>query len=79
MRYFFYEYFRAPVRNSFFQVGVYDVDPANVILKSRLKPGRMLLVDTLEKSVIQDVELKHQMSLSRPHAQWLKEQVDFLI
>ncbi|XP_048520396.1 glutamate synthase [NADH]-like isoform X1 [Dendroctonus ponderosae] len=57
------------------EVGVYDVDPANVILKSRLKPGRMLLVDTKEKSVIQDVELKHYISQSRPHAEWLKEQM----
>ncbi|KAH1023919.1 hypothetical protein HUJ05_003496 [Dendroctonus ponderosae] len=57
------------------EVGVYDVDPANVILKSRLKPGRMLLVDTKEKSVIQDVELKHYISQSRPHAEWLKEQI----
>ncbi|KAL1491668.1 hypothetical protein ABEB36_012230 [Hypothenemus hampei] len=57
------------------EVGVYDVDPANVVLKSRLKPGRMLLVDTVEKSVIQDVELKHQISHSRPHADWIKEKI----
>ncbi|XP_050309915.1 uncharacterized protein LOC126745911 [Anthonomus grandis grandis] len=57
------------------EVGVYDVDPANVILKSRLKPGRMLLVDTEEKSVIQDVELKRTIAQSRPHAEWLKEQI----
>lgn len=58
------------------QVGVYDVDPADVIFKSRLKPGRMLLVDTEEKAVIQDVELKKKIAQSRPHSQWLKEQVN---
>ena len=30
------------------EVGVYDVDPADVVHKGRLKPGRMLLVDTAE-------------------------------
>lgn len=56
-------------------MGVYEVDPSQVILKNRLKPGRMLLVDTQEKSVIQDVELKHEIASSRPHSHWLKEQV----
>lgn len=63
------------VSKSCFQVGVYDVDPSQVVFKSRLKPGRMLLVDTEEKAVIQDVELKRQIAQSRPHTQWLKEQV----
>jgi hypothetical protein len=54
---------------------VYEVDPSQVILKSRLKPGRMLLVDTREKCVIQDVELKQRIARSRPHSEWLKEQV----
>lgn len=44
-------------------------------LQSRLKPGRMLLVDTEEKRIIQDVELKLQIARSRPHSKWLKEQV----
>ncbi|CAG9560728.1 unnamed protein product [Danaus chrysippus] len=57
------------------EVGVYDVDPEKVILKSRLKPGRMLLVDTMEKKIIQDVELKMNIARSRPHSQWLKEQI----
>nr|XP_031844149.1 putative glutamate synthase [NADPH] isoform X1 [Nomia melanderi] len=57
------------------EVGVYDTPPSNVILKSRLKPGRMLLVDTLEKKIIQDVELKLQIARSRPHSKWLKDQM----
>ncbi|GLG95437.1 NADPH:adrenodoxin oxidoreductase, mitochondrial [Gryllus bimaculatus] len=43
--------------------------------QSRLKPGRMLLVDTQEKKIIQDVELKMHISNSRPHSSWLKEQI----
>ncbi|KAL1139053.1 hypothetical protein AAG570_009114 [Ranatra chinensis] len=60
------------------EVGVYDTDPSNVKLKSRLKPGRMLLVDTKEKTIIQDVELKMQIAKSRPHSQWLKEQITLM-
>lgn len=57
------------------EVGVYDVNPEDVILKSRLKPGRMLLVDTQEKTFIQDAELKEKISISRPHSVWLREKV----
>lgn len=57
------------------EVGVYDTDPSNVILKSRLKPGRMLLVDTKEKTMIQDVQLKRNIAASRPHSVWLNEQI----
>ncbi|XP_055379019.1 uncharacterized protein LOC129610451 [Condylostylus longicornis] len=57
------------------EVGVYDVDPSKVILKSRLKPGRMLLVDTQEKKFIQDIELKNKIARGRPHSQWIKEKM----
>nr|XP_023020294.1 glutamate synthase [NADH], amyloplastic [Leptinotarsa decemlineata] len=57
------------------EVGVYDIDPSEVVFKSRLKPGRMLLVDTQEKTVIQDITLKQEIARSRPHSEWLKEQV----
>lgn len=43
--------------------------------QSRLKPGRMLLVDTKEKRIIQDVQLKLDIARSRPHSDWLREQV----
>lgn len=46
--------------------------------QSRLKPGRMLLVDTEEKQIIQDVELKLKIARSRPHSLWLKNQVFML-
>uniref|UniRef100_A0A0K8TT44 Glutamate synthase [NADH] n=1 Tax=Tabanus bromius TaxID=304241 RepID=A0A0K8TT44_TABBR len=57
------------------EVGVYDVDPSKVLVKSRLKPGRMLLVDTEEKKFIQDVELKEKIAKCRPHSDWLKEKI----
>ncbi|XP_050334422.1 uncharacterized protein LOC126762005 [Bactrocera neohumeralis] len=57
------------------EVGVYDVDASKVVLKSRLKPGRMLLVDTKEKKLIQDVELKQHIARSRPHSEWLQQKI----
>lgn len=57
------------------EVGVYDVNPEDVVLKSRLKPGRMLLVDTQEKTFILDSELKETIAKSRPHSKWLNEKV----
>ncbi|KAL9904496.1 uncharacterized protein ACN2A1_004827 isoform 1-T2 [Glossina fuscipes fuscipes] len=57
------------------EVGVYDVDPSQVTLKSRLKPGRMLLVDTKEKKLIQDIELKSKIAKSRPHSEWLQQKI----
>ena len=57
------------------EVGVYDVHPSQVTLKSRLKPGRMLLVDTQEKKLIQDIELKSHIARSRPHSEWLQQKV----
>ncbi|XP_018022904.1 glutamate synthase [NADH] isoform X2 [Hyalella azteca] len=56
------------------EVGVYDTEPSNILTKGRLKPGRMLLVDTFEKIVSKDEELKLQIARSRPHAEWIKEQ-----
>ena len=47
--------------------------------QSRLKPGRMLLVDTVEKQIIQDVDIKLKIARSRPHSHWIKEQVFFKI
>ncbi|XP_076062641.1 uncharacterized protein LOC143037891 [Oratosquilla oratoria] len=56
------------------EVGVYDTPPENILQKGRLKPGRMLLVDTVEKVVTKDEELKLQIARSRPHSKWIEEQ-----
>ncbi|KAF2365727.1 Glutamate synthase NADH/NADPH small subunit 1, partial [Trinorchestia longiramus] len=56
------------------EVGVYDTEPSNILTKGRLKPGRMLLVDTVEKVLTKDEELKLQIARSRPHSEWIKEQ-----
>ena len=40
------------------EVGVLDIDPAKVVRKGRLQPGRMFLVDTAEHRIIEDDEIK---------------------
>ena len=56
------------------EVGVLDVDPANVATKGRLQPGRMFLVDFERGRLIPDEELKHDFANRRPYAEWLAEQ-----
>jgi len=55
------------------EVGVLDVDPANVVKKGRLQPGRMFLVDTIEGRIIGDDEVKANLSEARPYGEWLDE------
>jgi glutamate synthase (NADPH) large chain len=56
------------------EVGVLPVDPAIVVQKGRLQPGRMFLVDFAQGRLIPDEEVKHEFAAQRPYAQWLREQ-----
>ena len=56
------------------EVGVLDVDPANVKLKGRLQPGKMFLLDFEEGRLIPDEELKQNISNKRPYGEWLAQQ-----
>lgn len=55
------------------EVGVLDVPPEKVVCKERLRPGRMLLVDTVEGRIVSDEELKTGMASRHPYRQWLNE------
>lgn len=55
------------------EVGVLDIPPEEVILKERLRPGRMLLVHTGEGRIISDNELKQCMVTAHPYRQWLDQ------
>ncbi|KAK9687631.1 Glutamine amidotransferases class-II [Popillia japonica] len=58
------------------EIDIYDIeDPCNIIVKSRLKPGRMLFVDLQHKKLIRDEELKNTICQLRPYKKWLKEQL----
>ena len=54
------------------EVGVVDEDPANIAQKSRLQPGKMLLVDIKQKRIITDEECKRSYATSQPYGEWLK-------
>lgn len=53
------------------EVGVLKTDPSKVVVKERLRPGKMLLVDTVQGKVIDDEELKETYALRRPYGEWL--------
>lgn len=53
------------------EVGVLDIDPANIEIKERLHPGKMLLVDTVAGRVIDDEELKEKYACREPYGEWL--------
>ncbi|XP_035687189.1 glutamate synthase [NADH], amyloplastic-like isoform X1 [Branchiostoma floridae] len=57
------------------EVGVLDIPPEDVLRKGRLKPGRMLLVDTQVGEISGDTELKRQIAGARPHGDWLSKLV----
>ncbi|WP_373652090.1 glutamate synthase large subunit [Schlesneria sp. DSM 10557] len=56
------------------EVGVLDIDPANVKTKGRLQPGKMFLVDFKQGRLIPDEELKKDYSNRRPYNEWLRQQ-----
>ena len=55
------------------EVGVLDIPEENIVCKSRLQPGRMLLVDTIRKKVISDEECKASFTQRQPYGEWLDQ------
>ena len=51
--------------------GVLDLDPASVVAKGRLQPGRMFLVDTARGAIRSDEEFKAELAAEHPYADWL--------
>ena len=55
------------------EAGVLPVAPEDVLLKGRLQPGKMLLVDTVEGRIVSDQELKRSLYGRNPYQLWIKE------
>jgi glutamate synthase (NADPH/NADH) large chain len=53
------------------EAGVLELDPATVVQKGRLQPGRMFLVDTVEGRIIGDDEIKDALAAEHPYDEWL--------
>src|SRR5262249_12336919 len=57
------------------EVGVLDIPAENILVKERLHPGRIFLVDTAQGRIIDDEEIKTQLASEHPYAAWLADNV----
>ncbi len=55
------------------EVGVLDIDPARIVLKERLHPGKMLLIDTVKGEVVDDEQIKSRYASRQPYGEWLDQ------
>ncbi len=55
------------------EVGVLDIDPAKIVKKGRLEPGKIFLVDTTQGRIIPDEEIKADLAAQHPYQQWLDD------
>ena len=55
------------------EVGVMDIPPERILIKERLHPGRIFLVDTTQGRIIDDHELKHALATEHPYQAWLNQ------
>ena len=53
------------------EVGVLEIDPTKIVKKDRLRPGKMLLVDTVAGRIIDDDELKERYADKQPYGEWI--------
>ena len=58
------------------EVGVLDIPPEDIVLKERLHPGRIFLVDTARGKIVSDEEVKRELAAAHPYKQWLSQLVD---
>lgn len=55
------------------EAGVLDIDPAKVVEKGRLQPGRMLLVDVERHRLVNDDEIKAYLAAEQPYGEWVEK------
>jgi glutamate synthase (ferredoxin) len=58
------------------EVGVLDIPPEDVVIKERLHPGRIFLIDTSRGRIISDEEVKRELAAAQPYKQWLSHLID---
>ena len=58
------------------EVGVLDIPPEDVVLKGRLHPGRIFLVDTARGKIVSDEEIKQELASAHPYREWLSNLID---
>jgi len=60
------------------EVGVANVGVDEVVQKGRLKPGRLLLVDTQRGVIVKDEIIKEEIATLRPVANWIEQEVSYV-
>src|SRR6185295_978468 len=58
------------------EVGVLDIPAEDIVLKERLHPGRIFLVDTARGKIVSDDEVKRELASARPYQEWLNHLID---
>ena len=53
------------------ETGVLDFEPSRIKRRGRLRPGRMFLVDTAQRRIIEDDEIKRELATMHPWQEWL--------
>ncbi len=53
------------------EVGALEIPVENVVKKERLRPGKMLLVDTVKGEIVDDETLKNRYINRQPYGEWL--------
>ncbi|MFC1806819.1 glutamate synthase large subunit [Candidatus Omnitrophota bacterium] len=57
------------------EVGVLDIDPANIKISGRLEPGKIFLIDTESGGIIEDSEIKKGASARYPYGEWNEKNI----
>ncbi len=57
------------------ETGAFPINQSEVVVKGRLQPGKIFMVDTLEGKVIDDERIKREVTGLKPYGQWLKDNV----
>ena len=57
------------------EVGVLDIDPANILYSGRLEPGKTFFIDTKAGRIIEDSQTKKDLAHDKPYGQWVKKNI----
>ncbi|MCX7847584.1 MAG: glutamate synthase large subunit [bacterium] len=57
------------------ETGVIEMEGARIQKRGRLQPGKMFLVDMVQRRVVSDSEIKGQISRQKPYRRWVRDNV----
>ncbi|MFO7446140.1 MAG: glutamate synthase large subunit [Ignavibacteriaceae bacterium] len=55
------------------ETGTLNIEPENVLVKGRLQPGKMFILDLQKGRIIDDEEVKREIVTRKPYRQWVDE------